>query len=147
MTAVAESTGVTTIDNHNVLSYAVNLASPLSLAPGTYWLSIVETNPLTIDEAWEWASTASGSGAINVRRLPPSTANWIPVGSGPGAAGGRENRAFILDDTALSSHPEHPDHPEHPEHPPHGGGNHVPDAGSTLTLLAIALGALRFCRR
>ena len=34
----------------------------------------------------------------------------------------------------------------HPEHPPHGGGNHVPDAGSALPLLGMALGALDFIR-
>ena len=45
------------------------------------------------------------------------------------------------------THPEHPPHPEHPEHPPHGGGNHVPDVGSTLLLLGIALGGLGFIRR
>ena len=48
-----------------------------------------------------------------------------------------ENRAFILDDTALSRHPEHPEHPDHPEHP------HVPDAGTTVTLLGMAFGATR----
>ena len=31
--------------------------------------------------------------------------------------------------------------------PPHGNGNHVPDAGSTLLLLGIALGGLDFMRR
>jgi hypothetical protein len=31
--------------------------------------------------------------------------------------------------------------------PPHGKENHVPDAGSTLTLLGIALGVIRFMRR
>ena len=38
-------------------------------------------------------------------------------------------------------HPEHPEHPDHPEHP------HVHDAGSTLTLLGMALGGLGFMRR
>ena len=126
--AVAESTGVTSIDNHNVLSYAANLAFPVFLPQGTYWLSIVESDPLTIDETgtWEWASTETGSGAVNVRRIPPSTPNWISVGSGMGAEGNREDRVFILDDKRF----EHPPHPEHP---------HVPDAGSTVTLLGMAL--------
>jgi hypothetical protein len=41
-----------------------------------------------------------------------------------------------IDKIVISQHPEHP---EHPEHPPHGGGNHVPDAGSTLAMLGMAL--------
>jgi hypothetical protein len=31
---------------------------------------------------------------------------------------------------------------QHPEHPLHGGGNHVPDAGSTMGMLGMALCAL-----
>jgi hypothetical protein len=71
--AVARSTGPQESQASTITAFFLMRQSgiPLSLAQGTYWLSIVESDPLTMNEVgiWEWASTETGSGAINVRRL------------------------------------------------------------------------------
>jgi hypothetical protein len=97
VTAFAQVTGVsTTGDDREVFRYTANLVSPFALTSGTFWLSVVENDVTTNAETWEWQSTLSGSGATNMRRLPPSTPNWITAI--PPGDNLRKDRPFTLYD-------------------------------------------------
>jgi hypothetical protein len=102
VTTTALVTGIsTTGDDREVFRYSVDFAPPIDLIRGAYWLSILESDPTTVAETWEWQNTLLNTGTINHARNPPDDLLWHPVAADP-----RRSRAFVLIGELFGNVPE-----------------------------------------